>query len=130
MVTTQGITIPLWLWVRALNCFTNSMMFTPCGPRAVPTGGAGVAAPAGHWSFTIAWIFFAMLLLVTWARPSGLLPRIRAVAEPQHCHPAPEVRRYPTSAASTPEAVGRYTPPPPFTYSRTVVPPSVPAAGD
>src|SRR5919106_6584919 len=75
MVTTHGITIPLWLWVRALNCFTNSMMFTPCGPRAVPTGGAGVAAPAGHWSFTTAWIFFAMHLLVTWARASGLLPR-------------------------------------------------------
>ena len=63
MVTTQGITIPLWLWVRALNCFTNSMMFTPCGPRAVPTGGAGVAAPAGHWSFTTAWIFLAISLL-------------------------------------------------------------------
>src|ERR671911_2524161 len=78
MVTTQGITIPLWLWVRALNCFTNSMMFTPCGPRAVPTGGAGVAAPAGHWSFTCAWIFLAMHLLVTWAREQGQLPRMPA----------------------------------------------------
>src|SRR5918995_7423812 len=80
MVTTQGITIPLWLWVRALNCFTNSMMFTPCGPRAVPTVGAGVAAPAGHWSFTWAWIFLAMHLLLAWGRELGLLPRIRAVA--------------------------------------------------
>jgi hypothetical protein len=26
----------------------------------VPTGGAGFAAPAGHWSFTIAVIFFAI----------------------------------------------------------------------
>src|ERR687897_2564883 len=60
MVTTHGITIPLWLWVRALNCFTNSMMLTPCGPSAVPTGGAGVAAPAGHCNFTIALIFFAI----------------------------------------------------------------------
>ena len=34
-------------WVFALNCFTKSMMFTPWGPRAVPTGGAGVACPAG-----------------------------------------------------------------------------------
>ena len=75
IVTTTGITIPLWLWVRALNCFTNSMMFTPCGPRAVPTGGAGVAAPAGHCSLTNAWIFFAIALLVTWARSAGLLPR-------------------------------------------------------
>ena len=40
--------------VRALNAFTKSMMFTPCGPSAVPTGGAGVAFPAGIWSFTIA----------------------------------------------------------------------------
>jgi hypothetical protein len=59
MVTTTGITMPAWLCVRALNCLQNSMMFTPCGPRAVPTGGAGLAAPAGHCSFTIAWIFFA-----------------------------------------------------------------------
>src|SRR3954464_11872996 len=29
IVTTHGITIPLWLWVLALNCFTNSMMLTP-----------------------------------------------------------------------------------------------------
>src|SRR3954447_23036436 len=27
------------------------MMFTPCWPRAGPTGGAGLAAPAGTWSF-------------------------------------------------------------------------------
>src|SRR5829696_4138857 len=30
------------------------MMFTPWGPRAVPTGGAGVAAPAGIWILTTA----------------------------------------------------------------------------
>src|SRR6185312_11552145 len=68
IVTTTGITIPLWLWVRALNCFTNSMMFTPCGPSAVPTGGAGVAAPAGHCSLTIALIFFAIASPLTSAR--------------------------------------------------------------
>jgi hypothetical protein len=42
----------------------------------VPTGGAGVAAPAGHCSFTNAWIFFAIALLVSAdasVRPS--LPR-------------------------------------------------------
>ena len=27
----------------------NSMMLMPCGPSAVPTGGAGVALPAGSW---------------------------------------------------------------------------------
>src|SRR5262245_15432193 len=57
-----GMTIPAWLWVRALNCLQNSMMFTPCGPSAVPTGGAGLAAPAGHCSLTIALTFLAILV--------------------------------------------------------------------
>src|SRR5712671_4740393 len=30
------------------------MMLMPCGPSAVPTGGAGVAAPAWIWIFTTA----------------------------------------------------------------------------
>src|SRR5271157_3946156 len=34
------------------------MVWTPCGPRAVPTGGAGVAPPAGSWILTTARIFF------------------------------------------------------------------------
>jgi hypothetical protein len=42
------------------------MMLTPCGPSAVPTGGAGVAFPAAIWSFTIACTFFAIF-----ACPSG-----------------------------------------------------------
>jgi len=46
--------------VLALNCFTKSMMFTPCGPSAVPTGGAGVALAAGNCNFTIACNFFAI----------------------------------------------------------------------
>src|SRR3954451_19849754 len=38
------------------------MMFTPWGPSAVPTGGAGVACPAGIWIFTTATTaFFAMV---------------------------------------------------------------------
>ncbi len=32
--------------VFALKFLQKSMMFTPCGPSAVPTGGAGVAFPA------------------------------------------------------------------------------------
>src|SRR5215471_11134829 len=35
-------------------------MLTPCGPSAVPTGGAGVAFPAGICNFTCAVIFFAI----------------------------------------------------------------------
>src|SRR5438552_15730584 len=46
--------------VRALKFLQKSMMFTPCGPSAVPTGGAGVALPAAIWSFTMAWTFLAI----------------------------------------------------------------------
>ena len=50
--------LPRWDSVAALYCLTKSMMFTPCGPSAVPTGGAGVAAPAFSCTFTTAAIFF------------------------------------------------------------------------
>src|SRR5579883_3034559 len=40
--------------VAALYCCTKSIVLTPWGPSAVPTGGAGVAAPAGSWIFTMA----------------------------------------------------------------------------
>src|SRR5262249_24588911 len=46
--------------VFALKFLQKSMMLTPCGPSAVPTGGAGVALPAAIWSFTMAWTFFAI----------------------------------------------------------------------
>src|SRR6202035_4578985 len=42
------------LSVAWLYCLQNSIVCTPCGPSAVPTGGAGVAWPAGSWIFTIA----------------------------------------------------------------------------
>src|SRR2546426_1494048 len=58
--TTLFRSLPAWLWVRALNCFTNSMMIPPWGPSAVPTGGAGVACPAGTCSFTTAAIGLAI----------------------------------------------------------------------
>src|SRR4051812_16551806 len=74
IVTTTGMTIPAWFCVLALNCFTNSMMLTPWGPSAVPTGGAGVAAPAGHCSFTMALIFLAILSPLASAR-YGRLPQ-------------------------------------------------------
>src|SRR5204862_2398510 len=49
--------------VRALKFLQKSMMLTPCGPSAVPTGGAGVAFPAAIWSFTIACTFFAIAVI-------------------------------------------------------------------
>src|SRR3712207_9469765 len=44
------------------------MMWTPWGPRAVPTGGAGVAAPALSCTLTSAAIFFlgGMVWFLTW----------------------------------------------------------------
>src|SRR5262245_42659624 len=60
MVTTTGRINPSWLPVWALKPLQNSMMLTPCWPSAGPTGGEGLAFPAGIWSLTIAWTFFAM----------------------------------------------------------------------
>src|SRR5215210_741667 len=50
-----------WPCVRALNSLQKAMMLMPCGPSAVPTGGAGLAFPAGIWSFTKPDTFFATL---------------------------------------------------------------------
>src|SRR6478609_2732023 len=52
------MTFPRMDSVWALYALQNSMMFTPCGPRAVPTGGAGVAAPAWSCTLTRAATFF------------------------------------------------------------------------
>src|ERR1700756_4276629 len=46
--------------VCALNAFVNSMMLTPCWPRAGPTGGAGLAWPPGIWSLMSVRTFFAI----------------------------------------------------------------------
>src|SRR5215218_7855774 len=58
MVISTGITLPRMDSVWALYALQNSMMLTPCGPSAVPTGGAGVAAPALSCTLTRAAIFF------------------------------------------------------------------------
>ena len=61
MVISTGMIVPRWASVWALYILQKSMMLTPWGPRAVPTGGAGVAAPAGIWILTMAATrFFAM----------------------------------------------------------------------
>src|SRR5438067_8235273 len=65
IVITTGMIRPSWSFadVLALNALQKSMMLTPCGPSAVPTGGAGVAFPAGICSFTCAVTFFAIFSL-------------------------------------------------------------------
>src|SRR5262249_7284026 len=58
---TTGIGMPgSRFCVAALNSLQKAMMLTPCWPSAGPTGGEGLALPAGICSFTIAWTFFAM----------------------------------------------------------------------
>src|ERR1700751_3065305 len=83
-VISTGMIIPGWPCVRALNCLQNSMMFTPCWPSAGPTGGAGLAAPAGIWSFTSAvTVFFAIVL-------PRLLERLPLQEVQLHRRPPPE----------------------------------------
>src|SRR5215207_8971863 len=59
-----------WPCVRALNSLQKAMMLMPCGPSAVPTGGAGLAFPAGIWSFTKPDTFFATLPPYAYAQAS------------------------------------------------------------
>ena len=40
------------------------MMFTPCWPSAGPTGGAGLAKPAGQYNLITAFTFFLILVLL------------------------------------------------------------------
>src|SRR3984957_17897469 len=62
-VTSTGNIMPSGsLAVLALNCLQKSMMFKPCGPSAVPTGGAGVALPAGNCNLIVVCTFLAMSL--------------------------------------------------------------------
>jgi hypothetical protein len=60
VITTGMIRSPLSA-VLALNCFVNSTMFTPCCPSAGPTGGAGVALPAGICNLIYPSTFFAIV---------------------------------------------------------------------
>src|SRR6478736_5930399 len=83
-VTSTGMISPSSLAVFALKFLQKSMMFTPWGPSAVPTGGAGVALPAAIWSFTSACIFLAMLVATgdgRWAVGNGPCPRPPPMAQ-------------------------------------------------
>src|SRR5437762_10121442 len=59
-VMTTGRMSPACFCVAALNSLQNVMMLTPRGPRAVPTGGAGLACPAGIWRLISATFSFAI----------------------------------------------------------------------
>src|SRR5829696_7036384 len=57
-----GSTFPILSCVLALNCLQNSMMLIPLEPKAGPIGGAGLAWPPLHCSFTKPVISFAILI--------------------------------------------------------------------
>src|SRR2546426_9447075 len=61
-VTTAGTMLPVSDAVRSLYSLMNCPMLMPCGPSAVPTGGAAVALPALICTLTTALIFFAISL--------------------------------------------------------------------
>src|SRR5207342_1264944 len=76
---SAGMIIPRCASVAALYALQKSMMLMPCGPSAVPTGGAGVACPAGIWIFTIAAsFFFAILYCSVRFRRSALFSQVIA----------------------------------------------------
>src|SRR5271166_5359316 len=54
------MTVPVSLWVCALNALQNSMMLIPCWPSAGPTGGAGLACPALACSLIVVRTFLAI----------------------------------------------------------------------
>src|SRR6266536_1815073 len=77
-----GRTLPILSCVRALNCLQNSMILIPLEPNAGPIGGAGLAWPPLHCSFTKPVISFAIFfdLLVQAFRRFGRnsqIPRFR-----------------------------------------------------
>jgi hypothetical protein len=59
MVISTGTMEPACEAVRSLYVLMNSIMLMPYGPSVDPTGGAGVALPAGICNFTTAVTFFA-----------------------------------------------------------------------
>ena len=52
---------PACALVFALNSLVKPGMLIPWGPNVEPTGGAGVALPAGSCNLTTAVIFFAII---------------------------------------------------------------------
>src|ERR1700704_3083778 len=56
------MTMPGWSFVLALKSLQNAIILTPCWPSAGPTGGAGLAAPAGICSLICVLTFLGGIL--------------------------------------------------------------------
>src|SRR5687768_14797899 len=78
------MTWPLCAAVRSLYVLQNSTMLMPCGPSAVPTGGAGVALPAGSWSVRTVRIFLAMGLELLYLKEVELDRRLPSEDADEH----------------------------------------------
>ena len=52
---------PFWSLVFSLYAWQNCIILTPCCPKDGPTGGAGLAAPAGRVNFRMNLIFLAIV---------------------------------------------------------------------
>src|ERR1700676_1637153 len=63
-VISAGMTVSPIEAVRSLYALQNSMMLRPCGPSAVPIGGAGVALPACSCSLITVLTFFLLIAIV------------------------------------------------------------------
>ena len=50
--------------VLELNALQKSIKFTPCCPKAGPTGGLGEAAPAGTCNLMYVIIFFSAIFIL------------------------------------------------------------------
>src|SRR4029078_12976944 len=74
LISTGVIWPLLGLCVWALNALQKSMMLTPCWPSAGPTGGAGLACPAGICSLMILMTFLAIGYLLWCKRSLGGSP--------------------------------------------------------
>ena len=111
-VISTGMMVPRWASVAALYCLQKSMMATPCGPSAVPTGGAGVACPAGIWILTTAATFFlamgsCLLLNDVVADGDGVRQRPVPHAIGERCTGATLVRAWRPGANSSSTGVSR-----------------------
>src|SRR5579863_8381170 len=105
MVISAGMTMPTWLAVRSLYSLQDAMMLTPCGPSAVPIGGAGLALPAGICSFTTALTRFAMLVTT---------PQYQLVADAMNRVPTLQVKfSLPARNPAPPAFLARRTTPEP-----------------
>src|ERR1700741_2391505 len=91
MVTRTGKIIPSASFcVLALNCLQKSIMFTPCGPSAVPTGGAGVDLPGGNCSLVFVCTFFGGIVpYLNYFIGSGISPEALTQAFRRSQNPVP-----------------------------------------